>query len=191
MSSNRDLHAIGAVYLSGLCDGWCTSQVEKRKLKLVVVGIPKTIDNDIQLLDKTFGFDTAVEEAQRAINAAYVEVTRNRARICCFSVCRTREDKVNKWTVFDGFWVSAPFMGFSESDFRQAVLLMELELWNWWGGKVDISQCMQQSQVDNVMLYWSRRYFLNTGNRSATARAVYFICRFQRDSYKEASIWWV
>jgi len=39
-----------------------------------VVGIPKTIDNDIQILDKTFGFDTAVEEAQRAINAAYVEV---------------------------------------------------------------------------------------------------------------------
>lgn len=43
-------------------------------MKLVVVGIPKTIDNDIQILDKTFGFDTAVEEAQRAINAAYVEV---------------------------------------------------------------------------------------------------------------------
>ena len=40
-----------------------------------MVGIPKTIDNDIQILDKTFGFDTAVEEAQRAINAAYVEVT--------------------------------------------------------------------------------------------------------------------
>ncbi|KAG0606962.1 hypothetical protein M758_9G182600 [Ceratodon purpureus] len=49
--------------------------VEKRKLKLVVVGIPKTIDNDIQILDKTFGFDTAVEEAQRAINAAYVEAS--------------------------------------------------------------------------------------------------------------------
>jgi len=42
---------------------------------LVVVGIPKTIDNDIELLDKTFGFDTAVEEAQRAINAAYIEVS--------------------------------------------------------------------------------------------------------------------
>jgi 6-phosphofructokinase 1 len=41
---------------------------------MVVVGIPKTIDNDIQILDKTFGFDTAVEEAQRAINAAYIEV---------------------------------------------------------------------------------------------------------------------
>lgn len=44
-------------------------------MKLVVVGIPKTIDNDIQILDKTFGFDTAVEEAQRAINAAYVEAS--------------------------------------------------------------------------------------------------------------------
>lgn len=43
----------------------------------MVVGIPKTIDNDIQLLDKTFGFDTAVEEAQRAINAAYVEVKKD------------------------------------------------------------------------------------------------------------------
>ena len=53
-------------------------QCEKRRVKMVVVGIPKTIDNDIELLDKTFGFDTAVEEAQRAINAAYTEV-------CCFS----------------------------------------------------------------------------------------------------------
>ncbi|CAK9213696.1 unnamed protein product [Sphagnum troendelagicum] len=48
---------------------------QARKLKMVVVGIPKTIDNDIQILDKTFGFDTAVEEAQRAINAAYIEAS--------------------------------------------------------------------------------------------------------------------
>lgn len=27
----------------------------------------------IQVIDKSFGFDTAVEEAQRAINAAHVE----------------------------------------------------------------------------------------------------------------------
>ena len=27
----------------------------------------------MQIIDKTFGFDTAVEEAQRAINAAHVE----------------------------------------------------------------------------------------------------------------------
>ncbi|EPS60907.1 hypothetical protein M569_13894, partial [Genlisea aurea] len=45
----------------------------KRKLKVAVVGVPKTIDNDILLMDKTFGFDTAVEESQRAINSAYIE----------------------------------------------------------------------------------------------------------------------
>lgn len=39
-----------------------------------VIGVPKTIDNDILLMDKTFGFDTAVEEAQRAIYSAYIEV---------------------------------------------------------------------------------------------------------------------
>ncbi|CAI7932875.1 unnamed protein product [Closterium sp. NIES-54] len=46
----------------------------KRGMKVAVVGVPKTIDNDILLLDQTFGFDTAVEEAQRALHAAYVEV---------------------------------------------------------------------------------------------------------------------
>nr|GEU95451.1 probable protein phosphatase 2C 6 [Tanacetum cinerariifolium] len=46
-----------------------------RKLKSVAVaGIPKTIDNDIAVIDKSFGFDTAVEEAQREINAAHVDV---------------------------------------------------------------------------------------------------------------------
>lgn len=49
-------------------------QCRLRQLKVAVVGVPKTIDNDILLMDKTFGFDTAVEEAQRAINSAYIEV---------------------------------------------------------------------------------------------------------------------
>ncbi|KAM7523792.1 hypothetical protein LguiA_013694 [Lonicera macranthoides] len=48
-------------------------ECRKRRLKVAVVGVPKTIDNDILLMDKTFGFDTAVEEAQRAINSAYIE----------------------------------------------------------------------------------------------------------------------
>lgn len=34
---------------------------------------PKTIDNDIPIVDRTFGFQTAVEEARRAIDAANVE----------------------------------------------------------------------------------------------------------------------
>ncbi|GMN41055.1 hypothetical protein TIFTF001_010260 [Ficus carica] len=49
-------------------------EVEKRGLQVAVAGIPKTIDNDIAVIDRSFGFDTAVEEAQRAINAAHVEV---------------------------------------------------------------------------------------------------------------------
>ncbi|CAD6342045.1 unnamed protein product [Miscanthus lutarioriparius] len=48
-------------------------EVQRRGLKCAVVGVPKTIDNDIAVIDKSFGFDTAVEEAQRAINAAHVE----------------------------------------------------------------------------------------------------------------------
>jgi len=38
-----------------------------------VVGVPKSIDNDIQIIDKCFGFDTAVEEAQRSLICARVE----------------------------------------------------------------------------------------------------------------------
>ncbi|KAH7547206.1 hypothetical protein FEM48_Zijuj01G0284900 [Ziziphus jujuba var. spinosa] len=48
-------------------------EIRRRGLKVAVAGIPKTIDNDIPAIDKSFGFDTAVEEAQRAINAAHVE----------------------------------------------------------------------------------------------------------------------
>ncbi|KAK8514244.1 hypothetical protein V6N13_063146 [Hibiscus sabdariffa] len=48
-------------------------EIRRRGLKVAVVGIPKTIDNDIPVIDKSFGFDTAVEEAQRAISAAHVE----------------------------------------------------------------------------------------------------------------------
>ncbi|XP_062148905.1 ATP-dependent 6-phosphofructokinase 3-like [Alnus glutinosa] len=48
-------------------------EIRRRGLQVAVAGIPKTIDNDIPVIDKSFGFDTAVEEAQRAINAAHVE----------------------------------------------------------------------------------------------------------------------
>ena len=40
-----------------------------------VVGVPKSIDNDILLIDRCFGFDTAVEEAQRSLLAAKVEAS--------------------------------------------------------------------------------------------------------------------
>ena len=38
-----------------------------------MIGIPKTIDNDISLVQQSFGFDTAVSEARRATYAANVE----------------------------------------------------------------------------------------------------------------------
>ena len=40
---------------------------------LAVVGVPKTIDNDVSFVQKTFGFETAVTEARRATYAANVE----------------------------------------------------------------------------------------------------------------------
>ena len=40
-----------------------------------VVGIPKTIDNDICVIDQSFGFQTAFAEAAHAIKSGYVEAT--------------------------------------------------------------------------------------------------------------------
>lgn len=48
-------------------------ELKRRRYMGAVVGIPKTIDNDIALIDKSFGFDTAVEEAQRSIKCAKIE----------------------------------------------------------------------------------------------------------------------
>ncbi|KAI8905025.1 6-phosphofructokinase [Gorgonomyces haynaldii] len=45
----------------------------QRNYKISVVGIPKTVDNDVMYLEKTFGFDTAVEMAQPALRAAHEE----------------------------------------------------------------------------------------------------------------------
>ncbi|KAF8051779.1 hypothetical protein N665_1668s0007 [Sinapis alba] len=58
-------------------DRGINQEIRRRRLKVAVVGIPKTIDNDIPVIDRSFGFDTAVEEAQRAINAAHVEAESN------------------------------------------------------------------------------------------------------------------
>ena len=44
-----------------------------RGLKISVIGIPKTIDNDVSFVQKTFGFETAVTEARRATYAANTE----------------------------------------------------------------------------------------------------------------------
>jgi 6-phosphofructokinase 1 len=50
-------------------------EINRRGLKIGVVGVPKTIDNDIPLVDHTFGFETAVAHAAKAIEAAYAEAS--------------------------------------------------------------------------------------------------------------------
>jgi 6-phosphofructokinase 1 len=45
----------------------------QRGLKISVVGVPKTIDNDIHLVSRSFGFDTAVDVATHAIVGAHNE----------------------------------------------------------------------------------------------------------------------
>lgn len=48
-------------------------EIEKRHLKIAVVGIPKTIDNDLSFMDKSFGFETAVVKASETVFAAHTE----------------------------------------------------------------------------------------------------------------------
>jgi 6-phosphofructokinase 1 len=48
-------------------------EVLERKLKISIIGIPKTIDNDIHLVSRSFGFDTAVDIATDAIKGAHNE----------------------------------------------------------------------------------------------------------------------
>jgi 6-phosphofructokinase 1 len=48
-------------------------EIEKRNLKIGVAGIPKTIDNDIDLIQKSFGFETAFSIATDVIKNAHNE----------------------------------------------------------------------------------------------------------------------
>ena len=48
-------------------------EINRRGAKIGVIGIPKTIDNDIHMVSKSFGFDTAVDIATEAIKGAHKE----------------------------------------------------------------------------------------------------------------------
>jgi 6-phosphofructokinase 1 len=50
-----------------------SAEIRRRNLKKSVIGIPKTIDNDIVYIDKSFGFETAFAEAVKAVSSAHVE----------------------------------------------------------------------------------------------------------------------
>ena len=50
-----------------------TDVITQRDLKISVIGIPKTIDNDIYMVSRSFGFHTAVDVATQAIKGAHNE----------------------------------------------------------------------------------------------------------------------
>jgi 6-phosphofructokinase 1 len=49
------------------------SEVNRRGLPIGVIGIPKTIDNDIHFIDRSFGFETAFCAAVDVIRSAHIE----------------------------------------------------------------------------------------------------------------------
>jgi 6-phosphofructokinase 1 len=53
--------------------GAIADEIAARRLPIAVVGVPKTIDNDLWWVERSFGFATAVEEATRVIRAAHAE----------------------------------------------------------------------------------------------------------------------
>ncbi len=49
------------------------AEIQRRKLKISVIGIPKTIDDDVQYVNRSFGYFTAIEKAKEVIDSAHVE----------------------------------------------------------------------------------------------------------------------
>ncbi|NLD94386.1 MAG: ATP-dependent 6-phosphofructokinase [Fibrobacter sp.] len=50
-----------------------SEEISKRGLKISVIGIPKTIDNDLCFIQRSFGFETAVSKAVEAVSCAHTE----------------------------------------------------------------------------------------------------------------------
>ncbi len=48
-------------------------EVKRRGLAIAVIGIPKTIDNDISFVEQTFGLETAFSVAAESIRSAHIE----------------------------------------------------------------------------------------------------------------------
>lgn len=83
----QDIHAvvdclermgIGVLFMVGgdgtlMASNRIADEISARNLKISVIGIPKTIDNDIFLVSRSFGFDTAVDVATLAIKGAHNE----------------------------------------------------------------------------------------------------------------------
>jgi 6-phosphofructokinase 1 len=79
-------------------------EISRRGLPISIVGIPKTIDNDLPYCDRTFGVVTAVEQAQKVLEVAHTEAKgavrgiglvrlmgRNAGFIACFATLASQD----------------------------------------------------------------------------------------------------
>jgi 6-phosphofructokinase 1 len=77
---NLEANGIGILFVVG-GDGSMrgalavAAEVERRRLKIAIVGVPKTVDNDIPFIDRSFGFVSAYSAAVDVIRSARVEAT--------------------------------------------------------------------------------------------------------------------
>jgi 6-phosphofructokinase 1 len=80
MVSTLERHGVSLLFVIG-GDGTLrgaakiADEAERRGLPLSVIGIPKTIDNDIPYLDQSFGFQTAFARATDSIKSAHTEAS--------------------------------------------------------------------------------------------------------------------
>ncbi len=72
---NRDINILICVGGDGTQRGAhsIAEEIRKRGLPIAVVGVPKTIDNDIQYVRQTFGYYTAIEAARTILDGAHCE----------------------------------------------------------------------------------------------------------------------
>jgi 6-phosphofructokinase 1 len=78
MVDTLEKHGIGILFAVG-GDGTLrgamrlVAEIDRRGLAIGVVGVPKTIDNDIHFIDRSFGFETAFSAAVDVVRGAHVE----------------------------------------------------------------------------------------------------------------------
>lgn len=63
----------GLIVIGG--DGTLSSAYQLSKAGIPIVGVPKTIDNDIRATEKTFGFDSAIEVVIEALDRIHTTAT--------------------------------------------------------------------------------------------------------------------
>ncbi len=94
---NHDLEALIAIGGEGTLS--CAAEVSDMGFK--VIGVPKTIDNDVGLTERTFGFDTAVTVATEAIDRLHT-TAESHARVMFVEVMGRNVGHIATWAGIAG-----------------------------------------------------------------------------------------